>query len=81
MGSNPSAGSGDIAQSGERLLCKQEVGGSIPPVSTTAKGLVMATLALALAISLAALAVLLLPVALLALLEPPLIKPGRGKDW
>ncbi len=30
--------SGAIAQLGERLLCKQEVGGSIPPGSTTVKG-------------------------------------------
>jgi hypothetical protein len=25
---------GDVAQLGERLLCKQEVGGSSPPIST-----------------------------------------------
>ena len=25
---------GDVAQPGERLLCKQEVGGSSPPIST-----------------------------------------------
>jgi hypothetical protein len=35
---DPPSIAGAIVQLGERLLCKQEVGGSIPPGSTSSSG-------------------------------------------